>query len=124
MPLKGACAHCHSCGDGFVPQIMELNGLATDKLLAMADGAGDKMPVVITIQGRKIGFVLWYSLLLPLTGFILGAIAGQTMLQNEMAAIIGAVTGLVLGSGITKSIPAGTLVIEPANDHKISEIID
>jgi len=124
MPLKGACTQCCSCGDGLLPQTMELNGLAADELLAWGGGARGKLPVVITIQGNKIGSVFWYSLLLPLTGFILGAIAGQSMLHSEIAAIIGAVTGLVLCSGITKSIPADTLAIEPANNHKTSEIID
>jgi positive regulator of sigma E activity len=103
---------------------MELSGLAADEQLAMGDGARNMLPVVITIRGCDIGSVLWYSLLLPLAGFILGAVVGQSILQSEMAAIIGAVIGLVLCSGITKSVPEDTLVIEPSGDLKISEIID
>lgn len=66
-------------------------------------------------------FILWHTLLLPLSGFVSGAIVGYTLFQTDITAIGGAVAGLILGAWFAQPIQDQSMSIELASNFKTSE---
>ena len=133
VPLAKKCAQCCACGqvnmeiDMGMDMDMDMNikKIMTAQILDETHVAELAIPVYLAILDKTIPTILWHSLLLPLAGFILGALAGYSLLHNDAAAVAGSMAGLVLAALFTHSLQGSNLVsIETTRDFKTLEIIN
>ena len=123
VPVTESCAQCCACGQVNEDIVLDMKTIMTAGLLAEIGTGKPVIPVYFTMRNETIPLVLWHTLLFPLTGFVLGALAGYNLLYNDVAAVSGSLIGLILATLCTHSLKEQRVVsIEKARDFTTSEI--
>lgn len=101
-----ASGGCYGCGSAcHRPRVYHLPAVVGSEL------------VVQVAPARHFQIVL-HSLLLPLIGFIGGAVLANMITLNDLAALCVSLLGLMVGVALCRTLPVDTLNIEEASSNE------
>ena len=120
LSVQNSCNQCSSCGSSTVkleiPKSMLPENTPDSASLATAE-------VVVGIKTGHTAEVLWHTVLLPLMGFLSGAIIGVLLFDQELLVVMMSCAGIGVGILITRPLSRDVISFVTVLDNKHPEIL-